>query len=75
MFAAVPMIIYLIPFPGLLNWMCFQSSRVLMSLCAIELGASAAAIGMVTVFLANSALMLGGGYAHRRGPRARRDAG
>ena len=39
------MAIYLILFLGLLNWMCFMSSRILMSLYAIELGASAAAIG------------------------------
>jgi hypothetical protein len=30
---------------------------------------------MVTVFLANSALMLGGGYTHHRGARALRDDG
>jgi predicted MFS family arabinose efflux permease len=39
------MVIYLILFLGLLNWASFMSSRVLMSLYAIELGASAAAIG------------------------------
>ena len=41
------MIIYLILFLGLLNWATFMSSRVLMSLYAIELGASAAAIGLL----------------------------
>lgn len=41
------MTIYVILFLGLLNWMCFMSSRVLMSLYAIELGASAAAIGLL----------------------------
>ena len=44
------MTIYLILFLGLLNWMCFMSSRVLMSLYAIELGASAAAIGLLIAF-------------------------
>lgn len=39
------MIIYLILFLGMLNWMSYMSSRVLMSLYAIELGASPAAIG------------------------------
>lgn len=41
------MIIYLILFLGLLNWMSYMSSRVLMSLFAIELGASPAAIGLL----------------------------
>ncbi len=41
------MIIYLILFLGLLNWMSFMSSRVLMSLYAIQLGASPAAIGVL----------------------------
>ena len=41
------MTIYLILFLGLLSWMSYMSSRVLMSLYAIELGASAAAIGLL----------------------------
>lgn len=41
------MIIYLILFLGILNWMSFMSSRVLMSLYAIQLGASPAAIGVL----------------------------
>lgn len=41
------MIIYLILFLGMLNWMSFMSSRVLMSLYAIQLGASPAAIGVL----------------------------
>jgi hypothetical protein len=41
----------------------------------ITFGTIGSALGMVTVFLANSALMLGGGYAHHRGARARRDEG
>lgn len=41
------MTIYLILFLGLLSWMCYMSSRVLMSLYAIELGASSAAIGLL----------------------------
>jgi MFS family permease len=40
-------VIYLILFLGFLNWMSFMSSRVLMSLYAIELGASTAAIGVL----------------------------
>jgi MFS family permease len=39
------MAIYLILFLGMLNWMSFMSSRVLMSLYAIQLDASPAAIG------------------------------
>jgi predicted MFS family arabinose efflux permease len=41
------MIIYLILFLGMLNWMSFMSSRVLMSLYAIQLDASPAAIGLL----------------------------
>jgi MFS family permease len=41
------MTIYLILFLGLLSWMSYMSSRVLMSLYAIELGASSAAIGLL----------------------------
>ena len=41
------MIIYLILFLGMLNWMSFMSSRVLMSLYAIQLEASPAAIGLL----------------------------
>ena len=41
------MIIYLILFLGMLNWMSFMSSRVLMSLYAIQLEASPAAIGIL----------------------------
>ncbi len=41
------MTIYLILFLGLLSWMSYMSSRVLMSLYAIELGASASAIGLL----------------------------
>ena len=41
------MSIYLILFLGLLSWMSYMSSRVLMSLYAIELGASSAAIGLL----------------------------
>jgi hypothetical protein len=126
------MVVYLILFLGMLNWMSFMSSRVLMSLYAIQLGASLAAIGalialyalgpallsvhagkacdrfgsfwpivigsgglavgfiivnlthmviplaagsigaalgVVTVFFANAALILGGGYAHYRAER------
>jgi MFS family permease len=46
-FAAASMIIYLILFLGMLNWMSFMSSRVLMSLYAIQLEASPAAIGLL----------------------------
>jgi MFS family permease len=56
--AAVPMVIYLILFLGLLNWMCFMSSRVLMSLYAIELGASAAAIGALIALYGLGPLLL-----------------
>ena len=38
------MIVYLILFLGLLNWGAFIASRVLMSLYALELGASAAGV-------------------------------
>jgi MFS family permease len=41
------MTIYLILFLGLLSWMSYTSSRVLMSLYAIELGASATSIGLL----------------------------
>jgi MFS family permease len=41
------MTIYLILFLGLLSWMSYTSSRVLMSLYAIELGASATSIGFL----------------------------
>jgi len=60
------MIIYRILFLGLLNWGCFIGSRVLMPLYAIELGASAAGIGLLSMFLANSALMFGGGNENAR---------
>jgi len=39
--------IYLVLFLGLLSWMSYMSSRVLMSLYALELGASASAIGLL----------------------------
>jgi MFS family permease len=52
------MTIYLILFLGLLNWMCFQSSRVLMSLYAIELGASAAAVGLLIALYGLGPLLL-----------------
>jgi MFS family permease len=52
------MVIYLILFLGLLNWMCFMSSRVLMSLYAIELGASAAAIGALIALYGLGPLLL-----------------
>jgi len=56
--AAVLMIIYLILFLGMLSWMCFMSSRVLMSLYAIELGASAAAIGLLIALYGLGPLLL-----------------
>ncbi|HSB48039.1 MAG TPA: MFS transporter [Burkholderiales bacterium] len=52
------MVIYLILFLGLLNWMCFMSSRILMSLYAIELGASAAAIGVLIALYGLGPLVL-----------------
>jgi len=52
------MAIYLILFLGLLNWMCFMSSRILMSLYAIELGASAAAIGALIALYGLGPLLL-----------------
>src|SRR5688572_32758773 len=52
------MIIYLILFLGMLNWMSFMSSRVLMSLYAIELGASAAAIGLLIALYGLGPLVL-----------------
>ena len=56
--AGSPMIIYLILFLGLLNWASFMSSRVLMSLYAIELGASAAAIGVLIAVYGVGPLLL-----------------
>lgn len=50
--------IYLILFLGLLSWMSFMSSRVLMSLYAIELGASAAAIGVLIALYGLGPLLL-----------------
>ena len=41
------MVIYLILFLGLLSWASYMSSRLLMSLYAIELGATPAAIGLL----------------------------
>lgn len=52
------MVIYLILFLGLLNWMCFMSSRILMSLYAIELGASAASIGALIALYGLGPLVL-----------------
>lgn len=52
------MAIYLILFLGMLNWMSFMSSRVLMSLYAIELGASAAAIGLLIALYGLGPLLL-----------------
>jgi len=52
------MTIYVILFLGLLNWMCFMSSRVLVSLYAIELGASAAAIGLLIALYGLGPLLL-----------------
>ncbi|MBI2295751.1 MAG: MFS transporter [Betaproteobacteria bacterium] len=52
------MVVYLILFLGLLNWMSFMSSRVLMSLFAIELGASAAAIGVLIALYGLGPLLL-----------------
>lgn len=52
------MIIYLILFLGTLNWMCFMSSRVLMSLYAIQLGASPAAIGALIALYALGPVLL-----------------
>jgi MFS family permease len=51
-------VIYLILFLGLLSWACFMSSRVLMSLYAIELGASAAAIGLLIALYGLGPLLL-----------------
>ena len=51
-------VIYLILFLGLLNWMSFMSSRVLMSLYAIEIGASAAAIGLLIALYGLGPLLL-----------------
>jgi MFS family permease len=42
----------------MLNWMSFMSSRVLMSLYAIELGASAAAIGLLIALYGLGPLLL-----------------
>ncbi len=55
---AVSMAIYLILFLGLLMWMSFMGSRVLMSLFALELGASSAAIGMLIALYALGPLLL-----------------
>lgn len=52
------MIIYLILFLGMLNWMSFMSSRVLMSLYAIQLGASPAAIGVLIALYGLGPLLL-----------------
>jgi predicted MFS family arabinose efflux permease len=52
------MVIYLILFLGLLNWASFMSSRVLMSLYAIDLGASAAAIGALIAVYGVGPLLL-----------------
>src|SRR5690606_85500 len=52
------MVIYLILFLGLLNWMSFMSSRVLMSLYAIQLGASPAAIGALIALYALGPVLL-----------------
>ena len=52
------MTIYLILFLGLLSWATFMSSRVLMSLYAIELGASAAAIGVLIALYGLGPLVL-----------------
>ena len=52
------MVIYLILFLGLLSWASFMSSRVLMSLYAIELGASQAAIGLLIALYGLGPLLL-----------------
>src|SRR5262245_5375058 len=52
------MIIYLILFLGMLNWMSFMSSRVLMSLYAIQLDASAATIGVLIALYGLGPLLL-----------------
>lgn len=52
------MIIYLILFLGMLNWMSYMSSRVLMSLYAIELHASAATIGVLIALYGLGPLVL-----------------
>ena len=52
------MIIYLILFLGMLNWMSFMSSRVLMSLYAIKLDASAATIGLLIALYGLGPLLL-----------------
>ena len=52
------MVIYLILFLGLLSWASFMSSRVLMSLYAIELGAPAAAIGVLIALYGLGPLLL-----------------
>jgi hypothetical protein len=38
----------------------------------LAFGTIGSALGLVTVFFANSALMLGGGYAHHRGSKINR---
>jgi MFS family permease len=52
------MAIYLILFLGLLMWMSFMGSRVLMSLLALELGASSAAIGILIALYGLGPLLL-----------------
>jgi len=58
LFVAVSMAIYLILFLGLLMWMSFMGSRVLMSLHALELGASAAAVGILIALYGLGPLVL-----------------
>jgi len=58
LYFAVSMAIYLILFLGLLMWMSFMGSRVLMSLFALELGASSAAIGMLIALYGLGPLLL-----------------
>jgi hypothetical protein len=38
----------------------------------LAFGTIGSALGLITVFLANSVLMLGGGYAHHRGSKSDR---
>jgi hypothetical protein len=52
--------------PGIFDWTGCMSSRVPMSLYAIQSGASPAGLGVVSVFFVNAALMPGGGHAHHR---------
>jgi MFS family permease len=51
-------VIYLILFLGLLSWASFMSSRVLMSLYAIQLGAPPAAIGVLIALYGLGPLLL-----------------